>query len=855
MSAHAMKPMVMSIDDDEDIRRLLEQILVGNGYEAITAGSGKEALGLVNTLKPDLILLDVMMPEMDGYEVCLKLQENTETSYIPIIFLTALEKEQDKTKAFAVGAVDYLMKPIRKATLLEKVEQHLKTKSIWKGLGEMGSPGHRDVLPTDFSDFKKFLNNELLLPHDIQTRLTGIGFSSLYSLLDSAGIKGSQVARLIAKYFNVPYLPVIDPDTVRLGVFPATFSKNNSVIAVGDKGVGNTYALSNPFNWELIETLRKYSRMETMVFVVTEPDNINALLEFGATSPDKKISALEEKIKISNPASQKTLDTIENESEKKPVIHITNTILYSAVSERASDIHIEPKENHTSVRFRIDGDMRDMFSFNNTTGVMVLTRLKSLAGLDITEKRKPQDGAVEAIIDNRKFKLRLATTSTPNGESLIMRLLEPDVKQKDLTQLGMTDEQVRALTDFANRTQGLILIVGPTGSGKTTTIYSLLSQIDCRKRSLISVEDPVEYRISFANQQQVNEKTGVTFEALLRSSVRQDPDILFIGEVRDQYSARVAVDFSSTGHVTITTLHTSNATTVIFRLERLGITRGQMADTILGIVAQRLLKKLCPFCKRVAPLTEEEAAMLSPFTDELPLQAAHPVGCPKCNETGYLGREAIAEIIQFDPEICGMIRSNKTIAEIRNAIRAKGQYLISHHAVEKVKQLLFSPKDAYEKVLIEETDNNANIQEEGSMPAERKLEVKQTSVQKTVPEHDASILVADDDEDARKLISRCLEDAGYTVTLVNDGVDALIQLTQKNFDLVISDILMPNLDGFKLVEIKNQKNISTPLIFLTARTSPEDEIKGLKLGAVDFITKPIKKDILLLRIKRVLNVK
>jgi len=867
------KRLILSIDDDADIRRLIEQILVNGGYEVLTAESGKKALQLINTLKPDLILLDVMMPEMNGYELCAKLRENNETAYIPVIFLTALDKEQDKARAFAVGAVDYISKPIQRKVLLDKIQDHLRAKGKWKELEKKTTSDETFIEPTDFIRFKSYLSEELKLSETTKNRLTHASPSLMYDVLSKEGIRSSQVAKFIAKFLKINYMPVIDPDSVKLGVFPVPFSRNNHVIPLGDNERVVSFVLSNPFNWELIDSLKKYVKSGQINFFVTEPENIESILEYGSSTVDKKLSMLEEKIKIT-PQNIKNADKIiEEEIEKKPVVHITNTILYTAVAERASDIHIEPKENHTLIRFRIDGDMRDMFSFNNTTGVMVITRLKALAGLDITEKRKPQDGAVEATIDNRKFKLRLATTSTPNGESMIMRLLEPSIKTKGLTELGMTENQASTLIKLANRIQGLILIVGPTGSGKTTTIYSLLAHIDCQKRSLISVEDPVEYRIPFANQQQVNEKMGVTFEALLRSSVRQDPDILFIGEVRDQYSARVAIDFASTGHITITTLHTSNATTAIFRLERLGVSRGQMADTILCIVAQRLLKRLCPYCKEVSPISQAEIDMLSPFIKEIPSVVAHPVGCPRCNDSGYAGREGIQEIIEFDAEISDMVRSGNSIAEIRAYITQRGDYLIGNHAAEKVRDLIFSPQDIYAKVLVEEarplseqsetvyTSQDKVIDTEtrktyAESPAKQNIETTPSKDIKATKEadnkHRFSILVAEDDKDTQRLIAHFLESDGYEVSTVGDGVDALIELTKRNFDLVISDIQMPNLDGFKFVEIKNQKGITTPVIFLTSHANEEDEVKGFELGAIDFIRKPIKKDILLLRIKRTL---
>jgi type II secretory ATPase GspE/PulE/Tfp pilus assembly ATPase PilB-like protein/CheY-like chemotaxis protein len=612
--------------------------------------------------------------------------------------------------------------------------------------------------------------------------------------------------------------------------------------------------LSNPFNWELLDNLKKITgKGKTLKLAVTEPEHIELLFkhasELDVAAPATK-TVMGTGVQETNgptrqfPIEEPVEDISEADIKKHPIVYIANTMINKAVAERASDIHIEPKGDETVVRFRIDGDLQDSFALKKNTGVMLISRLKVLGGLDLAERRKPQDGSFAASINNKTFKLRLATTSTPYGESLIIRLLEPSVKPKDLKQLGMMDQQVATMIEFANRTHGVILIVGPTGSGKTTTIYSFISHIDCQSRSLMSVEDPVEYSIPFANQQQVNDKAGVTFESLLKSAVRQDPDILFLGEVRDPYSAKMSMDFASTGHLTITTLHTSNATTALFRLERLGIDRGTMADTLIGVIAQRLLKKLCPHCKQKEQISSEERDMLAPFTDEFPSHVAHPVGCAKCNNTGYFGRVGIYEIIKFDHAISEMARSGAPIAEIRNTIRNRGGFLISSHAVEKVKQLIFSPKDIYEHVLVEELAFEAKIPQKKS---------HHTPVAEKEVKDAISILVVEDDHDSRTLITRFLENNGYTVTPAEDGVSAFLRLGKDTFDLIISDVNMPNLDGFKLLEMKGQKGIETPVIFLTSRSDPEDMSRGLELGAVDYITKPTKKDILLTKVKAVLE--
>ena len=848
------KPVILVVDDNIDHLRLMERYLSSNGFCVIAADSGRKGLEAIRDAKPGLILLDVMMPEMDGYEVCSQLQKNTETAYIPVIFITALGEEQDKARAFAVGAVDYLVKPVQKKVLLEKTCTHLATHTCWQALQQDDAPSGERMEPSDYPRFKQFLCEQLDIDPAQKDQIHATPPAHIYSIVRYLGINNGQMAKYIADFLKLPYFSHINPYDVKLGVLPIPFCKTNLVVPLGNGDEGNSFALANPFNWELLDNLKKISGKDTALkLAVAEPEHIELLFkhesDLGTETPSNKAGINVGAQGVEGPTRQFPVnEPIEQISEadikKHPIVYIANTMLNKAVTERASDIHIEPKEAETVIRFRVDGDLRDSFAVKKNTGVMLISRLKVLGGLDFAERRKPQDGSFAASINNKTFKLRLATTSTPYGESLIIRLLEPSAKPKALSELGMTDNQVNTMIEFATRTHGVILIVGPTGSGKTTTIYSFLSHIDCRTRSLISAEDPVEYAIPYANQQQVNEKAGITFESLLKSAVRQDPDILFLGEVRDPYSAKMSMDFASTGHLTVTTLHTSNATTAIFRLERLGIDRGTMADTLIGVVAQRLLKKLCPHCKRMAEITPEERAMLAPFTDDIPPQVAHPVGCTKCNNTGYFGREGIYEIIKFDHEISEMARSGAPIADIRNAVRDREDFLISSHAVEKVKGLIFSPQDVYEQVLVEEL----SFEEKRSHQDKQHISPPARKIKDTV-----SILVVEDDEDSRKLITRLLENTGYSVAPAEDGVSALLQLGKERFDLIISDINMPNLDGFKLLEMKGQKRIETPVIFLTSRSDPEDMNRGLGLGAAAYITKPTKKDILLEKVKTVLE--
>jgi len=869
MNNNHKKPLVLSIDDDPVTLKLIGKLLSRGDYNVIAVNSGLKGLQVISKNRPDLILLDVEMPGMDGYDVCARLQKCEATAYIPVIFVTSFAKKEDKAKAFSVGAVDYLVKPFQKDILLQKVSTHIKTNAQWKKLHNRPQKYEKKPPPSSFNQFKEFLFDRLNVDCDKRCKFSNISVPDIYSISLELGTDNSTIAQFMAEFLKLSYVADINSDDVQLGILPAPFCKSNHVVAVNDFSVGTAFIVSNPFDWDFLDNLKRFAGLEkTFKFMISEPENIDLLFKHEA-------SIVKETQSDTAPAIETITKLTEAEIKKHPIIYITNSIIEKAISERASDIHVEPKETNTVVRFRIDGDLMEFYSLKKNTADKIISRFKVVAGLDISEKRKPQDGAFSLRLKDRKFNFRVATTSTPNGESVIMRILEPEAKPKELTELGMSEEQADTVIRLVNRHSGIIIMVGTTGSGKSTTIFSLLHKTDCKTRSLMTVEDPVEYHIPLANQQQVNEKAGVTFEAILKSAMRQDPDILFMGEIRDVFSAKIAVDFASTGHLTVTTLHTSNATSAIFRLERLGVDRGVMADTVLCVVAQKLLKKLCPHCKKIEPISEKEIEMLTQFTDKIPSEVAHRVGCSKCHDTGYYGRVGVQEVFEFDSEIAELVRSGATVAEIRSFAGKRGDFQIGNHAVDKVKEFLVSPKDAYEKVLVEDlqcegskTENHTpvpsiplvdDLQFEGSSTediipkTEPEIIIPKTEPQAATIADQASILVADDDDVTRQIIATILKKQGYKVTVSQDGIDALLSLSKTHFDLILSDVDMPNLNGFKLLEMMNQKGLNTPVIFLTGRDTTEDERRGLELGALDYIKKPISKDILLLRVKSVLR--
>lgn len=838
-------PLILSIDDDRDILKLIEKYVSKSGFNIVTFDRVAKARTFLEEVKPDLILVDIKMPETNGYEFSLSLQNNNKFSSIPVVFLSALRREQDKAQAFASGAVDYLIKPIDKEKLIKTIKTNLRKSNEWDLMDRKAKFSEIQKFHPDFRKFRGFLFLKLGLPSNERNKIKSVRIFQLYSIAPELGITSRHLAKFIAENTGLSYIPFINPEDIQLGVLPVPFCKRNFVIPANDELGQLTFILSNPFNLELMDILQKqFPSGQQSKFTISAPETIESILKYSPEAPLKKITFAKDKRKKRLKKAEGAEKLSETALEDHPVIYVTDNIIDFAISEGASDIHIEPKEKETIVRFRVSGDLRNVYSLKKETGNKIISRFKVLGGLDITEKRRPQDGVIDAFTEGKKLRLRLATTVTLYGESLIIRVLEPGSKPKSLEKLGMTPDQIKTMIDFASRTNGLILIVGPIGSGKTTTIYSLLFKVDYQNRSLISVEDPVEYEIPFANQQQVNEKAGVTFETLLKSSVRQDPNILFIGEIRDQNSANIAMDFASTSHLTITSLHTANATTAVFRLERVGISRETIADTVIGIVAQRLLKKLCPHCRKVEPISNKEVKMLSPYTNDIPSETAHPVGCLKCNFTGYSGREGIFEIVKYDKNVIEMVQEGAAVSKIREFMKSRGDYLISDHALDKLKRFVFSPNEVYEKVLVEESSFKKKI------PHTEKRQFAKT-VKKS--NNKISVLVVEDNKDTQKLILHILRKQGYSVTTSNDGIEALQFLAERDFELIISDVTMPNLDGFKLIELIHQKGITTPVIFLSALNKKEDEIRGLQLGAEDYIKKPIQKEIFLSRVKKALE--
>lgn len=826
-------PSILCVDDDNDILIILKQFLEEQGYAAHTLTDPAEALVRLADIKPDLILLDIIMPVMNGYEFCVRLQQEKRFSSVPVIFLTAKDASDSKSKAFSLGAAGYLVKPFAKEGLIAIIEKNIRQIPGWKKLeADLARPPQQ---PPNLAKIRDELLSKLNLPAKTVDKVQINSPADFFTLSLKFGISERALAEEIAQLTGLESLPLIDPESVVIDLLPLQFCKKNQVVPIVHSSGELALVMSNPFNVELLDMVKKIFRTNfDMRAFIAPPSHILALLDRNPSVMAKM--AVQGKGAGQNGTGIQSLSL----AEDHPAVYAAGMILESAIAARASDIHIEPKKRNTLVRFRVDGDLIDFFPLKKETGNMVISRLKILADLDIAERRKPQDGAFEAVIDRRELKFRLATTSTSYGESLIIRILESETRPRSLKELGMNDGQEAILEEMVLRNQGCILVVGSTGSGKTTTIYTLLNYIDSVARSVISVEDPIEYMIPYANQQQVNEKAGVTFHALLRSSVRQDPDILFIGEIRDNETANVALDFSSTGHLTMASLHTTDTISSINRFERLGVSRQSVAESVVCIIAQRLLKVLCPHCRKKKEPTPEEAKILDSVTNQKFSLLGHPVGCFRCNHSGYFGREGVFEILHIDNELAEYIRADHPVGEIREFCEGRGMVFLKDHLLDKVRSCRISLQEAYDKVFVDvagaapKTGPGRSVEDDGKGVKKR-------------------VLIIDQDPDLSALLNQFLSSNGYDVICLNDPEKVWAALSAKSPDLVLMASDLPGLSGMEfLIRAKND-NQSVPIILMSASEDLAEEGRALAAGARDFIKKPFTKDVVLWRVKKAVS--
>ena len=439
----------------------------------------------------------------------------------------------------------------------------------------------------------------------------------------------------------------------RLGALPLKEDKVNVYVAFRDLfDVEIQEQIANIFNRKILKVV---------VCDTTKLDKVLSKMEL-----NESVSSL-----IAQIRQEISSTSTDDGGESSGILRLIETILKTAISSRASDIHIESSEKNCIVRCRIDGMLAEIFVFDKDIYPPLVSRLKMLSNLDIAEHRKPQDGRFSVQVLGRDYDFRISTLPVIHGESVVMRILDKTKAIIKLSELGMLEDNLAKFSRLTRTPYGMILVTGPTGSGKTTTLYAALNDIKSVETKMITVEDPVEYQMDMIQQVHVNEKAGLTFASSLRSILRQDPDIVMIGEIRDQETLRIAIQAALTGHLVFSTLHTNDAISAVARVVEMGIEPYLVSGSLIGVEAQRLVRKLCPHCKQkitLTPMQLEHIIHLIP--DDFTFYA--PVGCEKCSQTGYLGREMISEILPISDKISSLIAKNATKEELTSTALAEG---------------------------------------------------------------------------------------------------------------------------------------------------------------------------------------
>ncbi len=377
------------------------------------------------------------------------------------------------------------------------------------------------------------------------------------------------------------------------------------------------------------------------------------------------------------------IEAMNDDVNNSPIVQLVNSMIEQAVRQRTSDIHIEALEKKVRVRYRIDGALHEKMTYNIKMLPAIVARLKVIGGMDIAEKRKPQDGRITSFVDGREFDIRVSILPTVFGEKVVMRLTNKNALTRDKAELGFNDHDLRLFDHILMNPHGIILVTGPTGSGKSTTLYTALSELNKEDVNIITVEDPVEANVPGINQVQTNVKAGLTFASALRSILRQDPDIIMIGEIRDEETASIAVQASITGHLVVSTLHTNSAASTITRLADMGLPEYLIADSTVGIIAQRLVRRLCPRCKRKVLANEEQLELLGFGKDEQ-VEIYEPAGCSSCDNNGFKGRIGVYEIMEVTPKVRKVIAAGEDAEHIKQAALEEGMYTLRMSATNYV---------------------------------------------------------------------------------------------------------------------------------------------------------------------------
>ncbi|PHQ25986.1 secretion system protein E [Marinobacter guineae] len=699
---------LLLVDDEPNILASLRRVFQRENYELLFARNGEEALRILEKQPVELIMTDFMMPGMNGSELLREVRERWPRTIR--IMLTGHANTDAVMGSIKDGAVyRFILKPwndddirLTIALALEQYELIQRTRT----LEQQTKKQSRDLetisklTATNRSQLaillhkKGWLNPQQIqqLHREMQSQKTPV----VRQLLKHEWVDFRKVFEMLRDdmLFEEIDLREFQPDPSLLSLVPQKICTRQLVLPLRASGQRLRLAMVDPMDINLIDELG-FMTGYTIHPLLCETSQMQAKLTeiFGETNDlddittrvgtDDPYEGIE--IVLDDESDQESLEQLLGSSEEPPAIRLVNAIILEALRLGASDIHVHPRTKSLVVRYRIDGVLQDKIHIPTNLLMSVVSRIKVMAELDITERRKPQDGRITVKTPMRIVDLRISTLPTINGEKVVMRVLERQSSAQSLADMGLSEHNMKRLMHVVAKPQGIILATGPTGSGKTTTLYALLQHNASSERNYVTIEDPVEFHVDMAGQVPVKERIGLSFASVLRAILRQDPDVILLGEIRDEETADVAFHAAMTGHLVYSTLHTSSAAATVARLLDLGLKPFVLASALEAIIAQRLVRRICNHCREEISRPADALAQLGPQFLEAPFAFYRGKGCEKCHK-GYKGRAAIHEVLTMNEDLRTAITEGASAMQIETIAREQGMRILLDDALEKLRE-------------------------------------------------------------------------------------------------------------------------------------------------------------------------
>ncbi len=693
------------------------------------------------------------------------------------------------------------------------------------------------------------------------------------TLVAKRRLTDAEILSAISTRFRLPLADLTGVEALTHESVPEQLARRFNILPLRITNSLLEVATANPFDMDA-EKMLAFATGREVRMILASPDRIREKLDETYRANDvvaKLLTGMADNEVTQLADEPDDLSASAEEAAARPIIRLVDTLLADGITSRASDIHVEPTESGVIVRYRIDGVLREVMKIPRKAGIPLISRMKIMSGMDIADRLRPQDGRARVAVNGNPVDLRVSTLPASHGEKVVIRILDQKGTVLTLNALGMLEDEREQIQALVQNKEGIVLVTGPTGSGKTTTLYAALRLVQNTGVNIVTVEDPVEYRLG-ANivQVQTNEKAGLTFASALRSILRQDPDVVLIGEIRDVETAQIAVQASLTGHLVLSTLHTNDAPNAVTRLVDIGMESYKIASALRGVIAQRLMRRLCLSCK--APDPDPVPRSMRRWVPEgTPLFKA--VGCSECAQTGYRGRFGIVEVLVMNQELERLIGAGATADTLAEAARRHGMRSLFEsglrHTLEgttSIEELLrvtdvptvreLPPPPATQAAAPQASPAPAAAAPvAGELPAFELLDDVLPPEEPAAAGSKGTVLLVDDEDSLRMVMRDLLERDGWLVREAADGVQALDAVDRHAPDIVLLDLNLPGMDGYAVLDNLRSRGATRgiPVIVLTAKGDEDNEVRVLEAGANDFLTKPFRARALSARLDAVLS--